>query len=1018
MRYIQIFSLLLAVMLSQGIYANVASDSSYREKERQARALAQEVLDGREAAVRVYNDFEIYPPGYTKVNVRLQGLSFSYEQIKAVLHDIDNTAVIVILASDQTDPAVAMVLGNYVSSNRYIANGSKNIWPLWSYAREYQYLLFTDALGNPIPNAEVEIQICLETSIGAGLIDFVTAPIGTAVLDSSGRYISPIWSNGGYGLNYVISHPNYGRASIQNHRGKEADNVYIMPLVPLDSEAASRSFRGYVVDNDGNSVDSLFVSFDILSLDNGLKKYESTRIEAVTDGKGQFSIYAPLRLNGKLYTELAPETVKYRIMIHPPRPLNISSYDNLQTSYDYFSCGEEPQKIVLHHINPDQYFHTLVFQDDRGVIDDPNELEEINLTLYRYNEPWQRLTYNEFKDGCYLYEGTLRVQIKRWNEYMNFTSIELTEDSTEELVLKTGYEKIYKGKVVNVKTGLPVPNVLVVTNYTLINNNKLDKLYERIDEFRSQAISESLKGLSREQLYKNDNRVALTDEYGCYQFDFRTGISNELCCFTVLDKNYYSVPVSAMTDSKPKDIEVIDVPVIELLPPEARNPFVIWFGDATGRIITDPNILENIWIKFSDNKGGWDKSKYNFIIEELRQIKYGTYEATLNYKEFNYIYEPVTIDWDSPREIFFKVKKINDREVVLKSKVVNGVTSEPIPGAIVYVNNSLSYKPRSSVAQVERQDIIDSIGDDFDSSNPMVQMLSKTLNAVSIARTGEDGEFQLQVDRQYISDDPMSYLEAIERNFMSARQNFSYSLPIDKDSPEPRRTIVYEPDEHGIIRFSEMRLFPSAQVNLGLNLPDMNSNGQDTEVRYYYRTASDDTTVWLKKFWATPRERMGAGIIRQSHLQPNGRQTISVPAGVEVSLVLYTLHDENTGIVIDGIKLEQGRSLDLGLVEFPPTLNIYVTLIDSQENPVRNVLVNCTDSSNIYFGQRAYSNENGIAVLYVDENSKGEFSVAYRDNETDETLRESIPYEVHGEEDAGKEFILQLSDEILTKLSQ
>ena len=46
------------------------------------------------------------------------------------------------------------------------------------------------------------------------------------------------------------------------------------------------------------------------------------------------------------------------------------------------------------------------------------------------------------------------------------------------------------------------------------------------------------------------------------------------------------------------------------------------------------------------------------------------------------------------------------------------------------------------------------------------------------------------------------------------------------------------------------------------------------------------------------------------------------------------------------------------------------------------------------------------------------FSVAYRDNETDETLRESIPYEVHGEEDAGKEFILQLSDEILTKLSQ
>jgi hypothetical protein len=54
----------------------------------------------------------------------------------------------------------------------------------------------------------------------------------------------------------------------------------------------------------------------------------------------------------------------------------------------------------------------------------------------------------------------------------------------------------------------------------------------------------------------------------------------------------------------------------------------------------------------------------------------------------------------------------------------------------------------------------------------------------------------------------------------------------------------------------------------------------------------------------------------------------------------------------------------------------------------------------------------------VGENSKGEFSVAYRDKDTDELFREFIPYEVHGAEDSGTEFILQLSDEILEKLSQ
>jgi hypothetical protein len=331
----------------------------------------------------------------------------------------------------------------------------------------------------------------------------------------------------------------------------------------------------------------------------------------------------------------------------------------------------------------------------------------------------------------------------------------------------------------------------------------------------------------------------------------------------------------------------------------------------------------------------------------------------------------------------------------------------------------LSYEQQSSLAQLECQDIIDSIGDYFDPDNPTVQMLSKTLNAVSIARTGEDGEFELLVDHQYIFDDPMSHMIAIEKNFMSAKQSFSYMLPIDKDSPEPIRTLMYEPDADGVIRFSEMRLFPSAKIELELNLPNMSSNGRyPIEVKFQYHTKPDDPTPWLKKLWATPRERMGASTVRQSRLRPNGRQTITVPAGVELSLIIYTLRDDRAGISFDGIKLEQVQSLDLGLIEFPPSLRVYVKVIDYAGNPVPGITVTCSHKNGFYWGEKSDTSAEGTAILNVWPNAEGRFSVSHRDKDTDEILRESVPYEVRGEEDAGTEFILQLSDEILSKLSE
>ena len=61
MQRIPTFSLLLSLLFSLAMFADEEQDESLREKQRQARELAQEVLTGRQVRVRVYNDWKKDP---------------------------------------------------------------------------------------------------------------------------------------------------------------------------------------------------------------------------------------------------------------------------------------------------------------------------------------------------------------------------------------------------------------------------------------------------------------------------------------------------------------------------------------------------------------------------------------------------------------------------------------------------------------------------------------------------------------------------------------------------------------------------------------------------------------------------------------------------------------------------------------------------------------------------------------------------------------------------------------------
>jgi hypothetical protein len=114
----------------------------------------------------------------------------------------------------------------------------------------------------------------------------------------------------------------------------------------------------------------------------------------------------------------------------------------------------------------------------------------------------------------------------------------------------------------------------------------------------------------------------------------------------------------------------------------------------------------------------------------------------------------------------------------------------------------------------------------------------------------------------------------------------------------------------------------------------------------------------------------------------------------------------------------------LGRVEFPSMIRVAVKVIDSRGKPVEGVAVFYADEDRLsgYTRQSPVTSAEGIALLNIPPNSKGEFLVqsgvprTRLNAQTTDYLKESTPYQVTGPQDAGKQFTLVLSDEMLKQL--
>ena len=976
------------------------------EKESLAKREAIKILDDREVIVRIYNDWQDEPNKFTLVPVRLTGLSASLDAVRAALPPgakLFPSAIIVVVPADQRDKAVAAILGDFVHVVSCAQNESVGVWPDVFAAEPSGFWAFADALGNPIPDATVEI-LLFEPIIGRHW----RVSLGKTRLDGRGWLKILKSGRSPWSFGFIISNPNYGTAAaepyLESVGGPSPHKTYLAPLVPLDSQAGPGAISGFVVDEQGNSVSGVEIRCEMLQapdigqlpLDYGLTGF------SVTDSRGWFAMYALVKKADRLSTELIPQGTKYQLAIAPPKS------SQLRATMEVVLAGTE-ETIVLTAMDPNRHFYTFAFEDGNTPITGIDELRRITITHYRDGREWAVLKYDDWKDGEYLQSGGLRATTSRWGYPYSFEPIGLAPDSPEKLVFRASSPIVYKGKVVNGAAGEPMPNVLILVGHSRSDTDPSSMTKEQWERLRAEILADPNGLPSPSPLHNHWNRVAVTDANGCYQVTFIPGFSNGLSGFTALERGYDRYSISA--SHQPNRLGVEEVWPIVLTPtrPKRQKPTFV-FEDESGPV-TDPNLLREVRL----NKGGWKFSYSEWLQQPVFTL--GTYEATADWHGKLYIFEPVEVTDQSPDTIIFKVKETKRNDITYRGRVVHGITGAPMPGVIVVTRNAWS-NCDVDVSALDRQQWqdIQSLGAQLDPNDPALLLLRDVFEFKKITCTGPDGCFQFTFGPKRIEDE--EHIIALAENYLAAQQYLKYYYMVLEDNGPGRRRFEkkeFQPDHNNCVSLFPMKLFPAGTIILDPRIRSAAAYGND-EVRFHWYSSASDSSR-LKTDLEASCDGPGSRLFYKYELQPNKVQTAYIPAGLPLTIRVYPMVNECGLANLGEIKLAQGQTLDLGQVHFPPTLKVLVRAADSKGRSVHGARIKCVDEKEGFtWALPPFTAEDGIAVVYVLPDSKGRFVIESFDPVSQQLLTESFPYQVTGTEDAGKEFTIQLSDEILQQL--
>lgn len=428
------------------------------------------------------------------------------------------------------------------------------------------------------------------------------------------------------------------------------------------------------------------------------------------------------------------------------------------------------------------------------------------------------------------------------------------------------------------------------------------------------------------------------------------------------------------------------------------------FEDSNGPI-TAPEVLEDIrvvvrrsgkhndlWIRYKQWKeGGW--------------LPLGRYDASHD----RYKFQGIDVTPDSPEQLIFRVEPTK----TYKGRVVNGITGEPMPGAFVVATERCNGQSSLAWLSTEEWKILHQLKTEIvlpeNATESAPGRVDVIFSAKRLLRADEDGRFEIKVPPTTT----IKRLVAFEENYLAFHAPTSWA--------KQAQNAKYD--------LGNLKLFPAAKVRV---LPDFTADPNRllgmAGVGWFlvgpqWFINKQDSPSWTEQLLAACGQDADEGVFRGYRLAVTKIQgdyrshRFLVPAGVNLRLNLRTLDRIEWGpiTIAEGIKLEQGQLLDLGRHKIVEPFLVLVEVLNSSGDPVEGVPVLVCGG---YDPAVSSTDENGIALFEFVGYSKGEFIVECNagGDANKPAMRQILPYEIKGPEDANSVFTLKVSDEMLYHL--
>jgi hypothetical protein len=405
------------------------------------------------------------------------------------------------------------------------------------------------------------------------------------------------------------------------------------------------------------------------------------------------------------------------------------------------------------------------------------------------------------------------------------------------------------------------------------------------------------------------------------------------------------------------------------------------FEDANGPI-TDPKKLQYIALTIIQSDGRRVSLRY----EDFKDGGFfppGEYHAVRRgIDEFDF--EPLTVNEQGPDELVFR----QPEGILYYGRVVHGLTGEPMPGAFVIGFISSSHGNLSMITDQQWQ-ALHALPAEPDLADPAVKPICQIYGVKKIVRTDELGNFQ------------MSFRPGEIYGFIAFEKDYLGLM-------HRRHALIT--DQSGQAEIPVMKLYPAATV-----MVEACTDAEHISIWPRWIIDENENPAWVRQFLATD-DRKESMFTYDAWIEQNKVQSFHVPAGLMLLVKLDTPYDRQfCPIEIPRvIHLAQGQVLDLGRHQFKPALEVYVQVTNSQGQAVEGVPVRVLRDGNISSVSHN-TDESGLAQFSVVPYSSGRFGVSCQ-SEDGEYLTETIPYQVGGNADSGRQFTLQLSDKILELL--